>query len=509
MKTERDWLRQAWRACVTVLLVVLASGAGLTGVSPRPAAPAESACVLPDTEGCISELTLHFVGYSEPDLAPTYRDLFRVLPSDVALKVLCPSAEDVEQFRLRWGPAASAAGRSVQVINVNQPITVWSRDRCIARETLPSHTPAGAVIPARIPEYDPEKCGELTVPQLLAAAGVIPRTQVIKLNLEGGNIVANERHAFVGANVYHENARLFEDECDIDEVLEQVLGRPYLIMSDYDDRVPWCHVDMYLTPVDDDTVLVASPTLALTLLTSELCGPESADDQEPSPEASEVLLTGGATLDSIAEQLEEWGYRVLRLPALLDPHEQWMITYNNVLMERRGAERIVYLPAYGFPPLDSAAASIYRALGFQVRLIDVSVIYKYGGSIRCLANVTARRDYAGSTSRSALCAPDRALAAQRSSAFSALVRSPLSAPDLATALTEAMVVGVGALREFILAPGTPGDGLDAALETTDAVPGAARVAAKPARRRVWRLPVSIRPRPEPARQPNIAPGSAG
>ena len=44
--------------------------------------------------------------------------------------------------------------------------------------------------------------------------------------------------------------------------LLRVLGRPYVLVGDGQHLTPWCHVDMYLTPVDDETVLVASASVA-------------------------------------------------------------------------------------------------------------------------------------------------------------------------------------------------------------------------------------------------------
>ena len=80
----------------------------------------------------------------------------------------------MEEFRLWWGRAASTGGRAVRVSNVNLQITVWPRDRYIASRSSHAQGPASTVVPARIPEYDQEKCGELTVPRLLAATSIYP-----------------------------------------------------------------------------------------------------------------------------------------------------------------------------------------------------------------------------------------------------------------------------------------------------------------------------------------------
>jgi hypothetical protein len=148
---------------------------------------------------------------------------------------------------------------------------------------------------------------------------------------------------------------------------------------------------MYATPIDDETVLVASPACAVHLLLTSASVDPGSSTQAAAASLRNTLTTGNTGLDDIACQLEELGYGVYRLPAIIDPHEVWMITYNNVLMERRDGRLIVYMPIYRVPVLDAAAASAYASLGFEVRTIDVSRIYRDGGAIRCLVNVTARR----------------------------------------------------------------------------------------------------------------------
>ena len=66
------------------------------------------------------------------------------------------------------------------------------------------------------------------------------------------------------------------------------------------------------------------------------------------------------------------------------------VTYTNALFDRRGAQRIVYLPTYALPALDAAAQHVYEAQGFEVHPIDVSPIYRLNGSLGCLVNVLAR-----------------------------------------------------------------------------------------------------------------------
>jgi len=376
---------------VVMLLVVPRSSDSAAWAQVRVGVACEPAGVIPDTGGPIAEIVLHFTLEKASELEPAYYDLFNALPADVSLQIICPSSADAEGFLLRWGPEASAGGRQVQVVNVNCPITIWARDRRIARQSAYSGKVVSTFAPAGVPDYGEDKCGELLVTRLLASEGLIPGIVGSDLHIEGGNVVSNHRHAFIGANVFEENAATIPDPLCLHHELIGLTGRQYVVLSDEFDRVPWCHVDMYVTPVDESAVLVASPALARRILLSDVL---SADADVCFGFEEEILRassTAESTLAAIAAQLADGGYRVIRLPAVIDPKEEWMVTYNNVLMERRNGQRVVYMPVYRIPTLDQAAAATYESLGFVVHIIDVSTIYEGGGAVRCLANVTARR----------------------------------------------------------------------------------------------------------------------
>ena len=81
---------------------------------------------------------------------------------------------------------------------------------------------------------------------------------------------------------------------------------------------------------------------------------------------------------------------MVRVPALVLAGGGSFVTYTNALFDRQGGHRIVYLPTYALPALDQAARRFYEALGFEVRPVDVSSIYRLNGSLGCLVNVLAR-----------------------------------------------------------------------------------------------------------------------
>jgi hypothetical protein len=156
--------------------------------------------------------------------------------------------------------------------------------------------------------------------------------------------------------------------------------------------VPWIHTDMYLTPIDSKTVLVASPVLGCDLLPNRKSIPAINRGKQTSVEFDQVSTDSARQqrFDDVANQLTDLGYQVIRLPSLVNIQKDWMVTYNNVIMDYQNGLRVVYMPVYNIPELDQAAEQTYRALGFDVKPIDVSAIFQLGGAIRCLANVTRR-----------------------------------------------------------------------------------------------------------------------
>jgi len=383
---RKDWGR-VLLAVVTVGLACCNSAAD--DKSQTRATETDIPHVLADCHGALREIALHYVPNFAEELTCTYDDLFAALPIDVQVRVICSSSEAVEAFEARWGAAERENGRCVEVIDVDRPITAWARDRRVARVTADAQ-PAGVVIPRDCRDYGDDHRNDLLVPYLLEHGGLSLPGEDTFVHIEGGNIVANNRHVFVGANVIEDNEALGNDAATVKRELLRVLGRPYVLVGDEGQRAPWCHVDMYLTPIDDHTVLVASTAVANMLLSSragfidELVGILDPED------CLGLLARRGDRFDAIAAQLTEYGYDVVRLPALADPAEEWMVTYNNILMEERDGQRIVYMPVYDLPILDQAAEAVYRSLGFDVRTIDVSQVFQHGGAVRCLVNVFLR-----------------------------------------------------------------------------------------------------------------------
>ena len=383
--------------------------------------------VLSDFGQPIGEITIHYLPELNEELGPIYQELFSALPTEVRVVVLCPTASAALEFDRLWGHEQRSRGRSVDIRNVRRPISLWARDRQIARVTGADHHPAQPLIPTKYREYDEQKRGDLMANLEWAS----PDPQMAKtspLLIEGGNVVANLDHIFIGANVYADNQDNFPDERELSAELMRELGNALVIVRDPNDQVPWDHVDMYLTPVDDGTLLVGSPAMGRSLLGGSEAVAEAlylSTDLLVDEDSDQLSVV----YDGVARLLRQYGYRVLRSPVVPGDDGDWLLTYNNVLLDFRNGERTVYMPVYGIPALDEAAESLYRSLDYEVVPIDMASILDLGGALRCIANVTQRGELTAALLSTPFAAaettpePDTVVAANTAPADDAVVSS--------------------------------------------------------------------------------------
>ncbi|MBI2265886.1 MAG: hypothetical protein HYU64_12050 [Armatimonadetes bacterium] len=170
------------------------------------------------------------------------------------------------------------------------------------------------------------------------------------------------------------------------------------------------HIDMGLTPVDDQTVLVGDPGMAIDIIRSLPKEEYDAYNKKLSAileEPGDILqrvIDANTTQDPLlqhqfdynAEHLKKKGYDVIRMPYLQGPRGITWFTYNNCLMEsykrEDGSEvRRVFLPEFGLPALDRKAEEIYKSQGFQVVPLDLPALTAMRGAIRCISNILGRQ----------------------------------------------------------------------------------------------------------------------
>lgn len=258
------------------------------------------------------------------------------------------------------------------------------------------------------------------------------------LYFEGGNIVSDDEHVLIGANTIRRNAiRLESEETTVVMQLQEAFGRQVLVIGPFPQ--PVAHIDMVLTPLGERKIVVADARLGAAIAEQALKDePDSVAMFEKhcedyffgDPSIRQLTASGGKVvtapsiigrtaemvkmsrkiapvLDGIAAALEQFDYQVYRMPFLFGGPESKpdardssalqatypMLTYNNVIVEQAAGHDTVYLPAYGWPAMDQAAATQWRELGYRVRRVEgLTTSAMYGGSLRCAVKVLAREE---------------------------------------------------------------------------------------------------------------------
>ena len=355
--------------------------------------------LLSDTSGEIEEIVLQYSSLLSEEVLPTYRDLIGQLEQDTTIYIVCeePSlAEKLGEIIEGW---SIIDGDRIVISSIEKEITIWSRDRFFMKSGSSNGGMTTVLLP-RIPENrDINRHNDKEVPVVLSLFyGKSMDIQQSALFFEGGNIVTNESRLFTSYSTLLMQGGKSEKE--IIELLEKEFGKEVLIVGSMSVPEPLWHIDMYLTPISDSLVLLGEPIIEKDGLSygyeeGMLCGLEDTEAllAEYSSRDHIVSFLNGLKLQSYANvesQLIQEGFRVERIPITYDENGN-IITYNNVLMETRNNKRIVFMPVYGVPRLDEIATDKYEELGFEVRPIDVSGIYKYDGALRCMTNVLVRR----------------------------------------------------------------------------------------------------------------------
>jgi len=225
------------------------------------------------------------------------------------------------------------------------------------------------------------------------------------------NFRATETEYQLIDNTRFEPKRLGPNQADMAEVcrsqavslFESVLGKPVTTMGVDDPATQHVeepasdHMDMGMTPIDDQTMFVGSPALAKQII-GKMSAEEIADAEAKLSEAAghEVRLTGRnrdnqEDFDAYAKTVSEKGYNVVRVPHLEPGYSSSYITYNNCLMERFTKEdgtdvRRVFLPVYDIPKLDNAAIGTWQENGYEVIPMPLGALSQRWGALRCISN---------------------------------------------------------------------------------------------------------------------------
>ncbi|HEY5913417.1 MAG TPA: hypothetical protein VJA21_22750, partial [Verrucomicrobiae bacterium] len=152
------------------------------------------------------------------------------------------------------------------------------------------------------------------------------------------------------------------------------------------------HAGMFMASVGERTVLVADPALGRRFGPADWgdVGQAAAGEMEE-PWRPDFTPETQGIFDAVARQCAAAGYRVIRIPTVPGMNGKAYLTFVNVLMDRQGDRRIVYLPFYrGAGRLNAAAREVWELQGYEVRPVDCTSTYRHFGCLHCLVNVLRR-----------------------------------------------------------------------------------------------------------------------
>ncbi len=355
----------------------------------EPAAPRP----LPEAEGAITEIAMHYVPRLAGVVRAPYTDFLRQLPAEVAIRFVVPdSLKASEEQRLRTWLESIDPGlwKRSTLVRSPGPITTWSKDRALVTEA-PAGGAAWLVAPAEPGTDWRERHNDwLTVTALAASSEGRHERRVAPFDFDSGDFAVLDGALVVDANLIEKNAhRDIRDAKTLQRRLEAWFDTDVIVLGRQPLDTPPHHLSMYMTPLTGKTVLVGDPAAAKKIVGGEFCpGPRSAETGEPL--CADFSNVTQRRFDRVAEELSQRGFEVVRIPNVpLEP--KTYVAYTNGVYETRAGHRVAYVPMYGLPELDRVARTTYERLGWEVRPIRVASVYAYHGTIGCLVNVLARR----------------------------------------------------------------------------------------------------------------------
>ena len=329
--------------------------------------------VAEDASAALKEVAIHYAPSADRVAMPVWKQLLAALPAQITVDVEVAQRSDFDRLIRNLG--ATPHLERLHPVVVGAPITTWARDRYAA---LAGPTSGEILAPPRTEAPFVARAGDARSPDAISRALYHRDARVADIVFEGGDLVVTLDYVFADVNLVARNlGHAQADRPAIESELHARFAQQLIWLGDVLGDVPRHHIMMYMVPLDAHTVAVGDVRAGVKLLANDSL---VLDDIE----------LEARRFDRAAELLAERGFRVVRMPVLVLAGAGSYVTYTNALFDRRGAQRIVYLPTYEQPALDDAARKIYESEGFEVHPIDVASIYRLNGSLGCLVNVLAR-----------------------------------------------------------------------------------------------------------------------
>lgn len=370
------------------MLVGLAVGLGIVAATNRVRSTrVPSGPILSECDGHFRELVLQYEPSAREVVARTYRDFLGALEADVTVRVVCPTAAAYTNFLEMAGPVRC---RLLPIV-AGHAMTTWSRDRWVALGPATNGGPTTLWSPRgeSAEEIWPARAGDERIGQDIAAA-MYPTVFARRSDyyFDGGDFLADSENVFVVSRVMPRNLQqtVFNREAFV-AALERELRRHVILLNESPDH----HAGMFMASVGGKTMLVGDPKLGQRFIPANCNGAVGTNEFMDLPGGPDFSAETQHRFDAVAAQCAREGYKVVRIPVVPARDQKTYLTYVNVLMDRQGSRKIVYLPFYrGCEGLNAAGRAAWEKLGFEVRPVDCTDTCRHYGCLHCLVNVLER-----------------------------------------------------------------------------------------------------------------------
>jgi hypothetical protein len=362
---------------------------------PKPASRLAGGVVREDS-GALTEVLVHYVPRLEPLVADAYADFLGTLDPTIRVVAVVPKADraDGPAPRERFLEMLDRIDRSLaartRIVEVDGPISVWSKDRALVMAPSEGAPRTGLLIPAPPDPRWKERANDWHT--LAQVAGAMPArfyVHQLPLDFDAGDFDVAGGRVLVDDNLVTKNrARGVADVTELRHLIEGMLGRPVTVLGAGDGDVPRHHMSMYMAALDGGVALVGDPAAARDVVGRDYV-PGEVDPDTGGPLRADFSDAMVARFERAAADLAAAGWRVVRIPEVPFLDKTYM-AYTNGVYETRGGTKIAWMPTFDVPELDARAHAVYESLGWQVKPVRARGLYALHGTIGCLVNVLAR-----------------------------------------------------------------------------------------------------------------------
>ena len=347
--------------------------------------------MLGDFGGPIRAVVMQYAHGSD-FVAPVYRQYLQFQSPGVTAYIACPAEADFQEIAALIGPVKC---RLVPVYTGHDQ-TAWSRDRWVA---LAGTSAQSAALPVALlsPKGEmgadtwPPRAGDMRIGEDLARA--FPAEFCARrsdLFFDGGDFLADGTVVFVTRALLERNLQhTVTTRAHLTQAIAHDLALTPILLDDG----PQHHAGMFMMAAGPDrenpsrrVMLVADPALGKPLYAA------SAEADGAFSDGPDFSAAAQRRFDAVAKICVEQGYRVVRIPVVPAASGKMYITYVNVIIDRTPEGRpLVYMSTFaGQEKLNAAGAAVWASLGYEVRPIDCTSVWKLGGTLHCLVNVFRR-----------------------------------------------------------------------------------------------------------------------